>query len=151
VETESLISLPFVVLAGPDTPLADRTKTRKALHVKELAGQPFVDWLRDDPYGGANSARFEAHGTTVREVARVESFLHLFDLLRAFRQACAIAPDLRPLHPFPPEFHVWPLQEEEPQLIEVAALWPGGALSTETRHVLQGLRRRLASKRRKTE
>jgi DNA-binding transcriptional LysR family regulator len=151
LEAESLIALPFVVLAGPDTPLAAQAGTRKALHVKELEGQPFVDWLRDDPYGGANSARFAAHSVTVREVARVESFLHLFDLLRAFRQACAITPDLRPLHPFPPELHAWSLQEEQPQLIEVLALWPTGALSTETRHVLQGLRRRLRPQRRKTD
>jgi hypothetical protein len=87
----------------------------------------------------------------VREVARVESFLHLFDVLRAFRQACAIAPDLRPLHPFPPELHVWPLQEEQAQIIEVVALWPSGVQSSESRHVLQGLRRRLGQKRRKSE
>jgi hypothetical protein len=140
-----------VVLAGPDTPLASRAGARKALQVKDLEGQPFVDWLRDDPYGGANSARFATHSITVREVARVESFLHLFDVLRAFGQACAIAPDLRPLSPFPPELHVWPLQEEQPQLIEVVALWPSGALSTEARHVLQGLRRRVGQKRRKTD
>jgi hypothetical protein len=131
--------------------LASRASAPKALHVKELAAQPFVDWLRDDPYGGANSARFAAHGVTVREVARVESFLHLFDLLRAFPQACAIAPDLRPLRPFPPELHVWPLQEEEPQLIEVVALWRAGALSVEARQVLQGLRKRLSPERRKTD
>ncbi len=151
VETESLISLPFVVLAGPDTPLAAQAGTRKMLLVEDLEGQPFVDWLRDDPYGGANSARFEAHGVSVQEVARVESFLHLFDILRAFGQACAIAPDLRPLRPFPPELHLWPLQEEQPQLIEVVALWPAGALSTEARHVLQGLRRRLGQRRRKID
>ena len=49
----------------------DATPPARALHVKDLEGQPFVDWLRDDPYGGANSARFAAHGVTVREVARV--------------------------------------------------------------------------------
>ncbi|MBN1207760.1 MAG: LysR family transcriptional regulator [Myxococcaceae bacterium] len=150
-EAESLVALPFVVLAGRDSPLATRPGARKALHVKDLEGQAFVDWLRDDPYGGANSARFAAHEVTVREVARVESFLHLFDLLRAFRQACAITPDLRPLRAFPPELHVWPLQEEEPQLIEVVALWPAGAPSSEARHILQGLRRRLGQKRRKTD
>jgi len=151
VEAESLIALPFVVLAGPNTPLAARYEARTALHVKDLEGQPFVDWLRDDPYGGANSARFAAHSVTVREVARVESFLHLFDVLRAFGQACAIAPDLRPLRPFPPELHVWPFQEEQPQAIEVVALWPEGSQSAEARHVLQGLRRRLGHKRRKNE
>jgi DNA-binding transcriptional LysR family regulator len=151
VEAESLLGLPFVVLAGPDSALASRPNAPSALHVKDLDGQPFVDWLRDDPYGGANSARFATHGVTVREVARVESFLHLFDLLRAFRQACAITPDLRPLRSFPPELHVWPLREEEPQLVEVVALWPSGALGEATRHVLQGLRKRLGQKRRKTE
>jgi DNA-binding transcriptional LysR family regulator len=151
LEAESLISLPFVVLAGPDSPLAARTPARKALSVEDLEGEAFVDWLRDDPYGGANSARFAAHAVTVREVARVESFLHLFEVLRAFGQACAIAPDLRPLSPLPPELHVWPLQEEEPQLIEVVALWPSGTLSAEARMILQSLRRRLAAKRRKFE
>jgi DNA-binding transcriptional LysR family regulator len=151
VEFESLISLPFVVLAGPDSPLASRAGNPKTLQVKELEGQDFVDWLRDDPYGGANTARFATHGVTVREVARVESFLHLFDLLRAFRQACAIAPDLRPLRPFPPELHVWSLQEEQSQPIEVVALWPSGAHRAETHHVLQGLRRRLGQDRRKTD
>ncbi|MFL5348675.1 MAG: LysR substrate-binding domain-containing protein [Hyalangium sp.] len=151
VETESLISLPFAVLAGPDTPLAARAGARETLLVKDLEGQSFVDWLRDDPYGGANSARFEAHGVSVHEVARVESFLHLFDVLRAFGQACALAPDLRPLRAFPPELHVWPLEEEQPQLIEVVALWPAGMQTPETRHVLQGLRRRLSQRRRKTD
>jgi DNA-binding transcriptional LysR family regulator len=151
VDAESLLGLPFVVLAGPDSPLASRVPAAKALHVGDLRDQPFVDWLRDDPYGGANSARFTSHGVTVREVARVESFLHLFDVLRAFGQACAIAPDLRPLRPFPPELHVWPLQEEDPQLIEVVALWRAGALSAEARQVLQGLRKRLGTKRRKSE
>jgi DNA-binding transcriptional LysR family regulator len=151
VESESLIALPFVVLAGPDTPLTSHAGTRKALRVHDLEGQSFVDWLRDDPYGGANSARFSTHGVTVREVARVESFLHLFDVLRAFGQACAIAPDLRLLSPLPPELHVWSLQEEQAQIIEVVALWPTGVQSSETRHVLQGLRRRLGQKRRKSE
>ncbi|WP_224364738.1 LysR family transcriptional regulator [Hyalangium versicolor] len=151
IESESLVSLPFVVLAGPNTPLAEHTGPRKALQVKDLEGQSFVDWLRDDPYGGANSARFAAHNVTVREVARVESFLHLFDVLRAFGQACAVAPDLRLLSAFPPDLHVWPLQEEQPQFIEVVALWPAGSLTTETRHVLQGLRRRLGQRRRKID
>ena len=39
-------------------------------------------------------------------MARVESFLHLYDLLRAYR-ACAIAPDLRPLQPFPADVLAW--------------------------------------------
>ncbi|MDY7227344.1 LysR family transcriptional regulator [Hyalangium rubrum] len=151
VEAESLQALPFVVLAGPESTLRSRVGASRALHVKDLVEQPFVDWLRNDPYGGANTARFTAHQVRVREVARVESFLHLFDLLHAFPQACAITPDLRPLRPFPPEFHVWPLREEQPQFVEVVALWPMGAMSTEARLVLQGLRRRLGQKRRKSE
>ncbi|KFE69163.1 LysR family transcriptional regulator [Hyalangium minutum] len=150
VEAESLTTLPFVVLAGPRTPLAERYSSRTSLHVKDLEGQAFVDWLKDDPYGGANSARFTTHSVTVREVARVESFLHLFDVLRAFDQACAIVPDLRSLRPFPPDLHVWPFQEEQPQTIEVVALWPENMQSTEAKLVLQGLRRRL-QKRRKSE
>ncbi|SEM55600.1 DNA-binding transcriptional regulator, LysR family [Stigmatella aurantiaca] len=150
VEAESLLSLPFVVLAGPDSALNHPPRSGKAVHVSELEGEPFVDWLQDDPYGGANSARFTNHEVTVREVARVESFLHLFDVLRAFRQACAITPDLRPVHPFPPDLHVWPLQEEHSQVVEVVALWPSGALSAEARLVLKGLKQRL-TQRRKSE
>jgi len=140
VESESLLRMPFVVLAGPDNALGRQAASRKALHVTDLEGQRFVDWLRDDPYGGANSARFAAHSVTVEEVGRAESFLLLYELLRAFR-ACAITPDLRPMHPFPPDLHVWPLQEEEPQAVEVVALWPSGALSPGARLVLDGLRR----------
>ena len=73
-----------------------------------------MDWLREDPYGGANSARFAAHDVTVREVSRVQSFLHLYELLRAYR-ACAIAPDLRLLQLLPRRTcSVWPLREEQP-------------------------------------
>ncbi len=152
VEAESLLRLPFVVLAGPGSELALHHATRRALHVRDLEGQPFVDWLRDDPYGGANSARFATHGVTVREVARVESFLHLFDLLRAYR-ACAIAPDLRPLRPFPEDLTVWPLREEDPQFVEVVAMRPAGGPGSEAaRLVLDGLRQRLApARRRKNE
>ncbi|HSP80912.1 MAG TPA: LysR family transcriptional regulator, partial [Myxococcaceae bacterium] len=105
---------------------------------------PVVDWLREDPYGGANSARFAAHAVTVREVARVESILHLFELLRAFR-ACAITPDLRPMSPFPADLSVWPLREEPPQLVEVVALWPTGGPGPEASLLLQGLRQRFPS------
>jgi DNA-binding transcriptional LysR family regulator len=151
VETESLLHLPFVILAGPESELALHRSTRRSLHVRDLEGQAFVDWLRDDPYGGANSARFAAHDVTVREVSRVESFLHLFDLLRAFR-ACAIAPDLRPLRPFPEDLAVWPLREEDPQLVEVVALRPSGGPGSEAaRLVLDGLRHRLSPKRRKSD
>jgi DNA-binding transcriptional LysR family regulator len=118
VAARSLASLPFVVLASPGC----RLPSRRPLRVVDLAGAPFVDWLRDDPYGGVNGARFAAAGVDVREVARAESFLHLFDLLRAYR-ACAIAPDLRRLAPLPPDLVVAPLAEDEPQAVEVVALW----------------------------
>jgi DNA-binding transcriptional LysR family regulator len=152
LEAESLLRLPFVVLAGPQSDLGQHAGARRSLHVRDLEGQAFVDWLRDDPYGGANSARFAAHGVSVREVARGESFLHLFDLLRAFR-ACAIAPDLRPLRSFPEDLSVWPLREEDPQFIEVVALLPsGGPRSEAARLVLDGLRQRLTpTRRRKTD
>jgi DNA-binding transcriptional LysR family regulator len=151
VETESLLHLPFVVLAGPDSDLARHHGARRTLHVRDLQGQAFVDWLREDPYGGANSARFAAHDVTVREVSRVESFLHLFDLLRAFR-ACAIAPDLRLLRSFPEDLVAWPLREEAPQFVEVVALRPSGGPGSEAaRLVLDGLRHRLSSKRRKSD
>ncbi len=150
VDSESLLAMPFVVIAGPESDLAQHAATRRGLYVENLEGQAFVDWLRDDPYGGANSARFAEHGVTVREVARVESFLHLFELLRAFR-ACAIAPDLRPLRPFPDDLRVWPLREESPQSIEVVALRPTEGAGPEASTVLQGLRQRLKPKRRKTD
>lgn len=139
VATETLLRLPFCVLAGPTAALAATDK--RALRVTDLQDQPFVDWLRDDPYGGANAARFAAHRVSVREVARVESFLHLYELLRAFR-ACAIAPDLRPLQPFPPDIRAWPLREPEPQAVEVVALWPEGEQAPEAARVLDGLRQR---------
>lgn len=120
-----LASLPFVVLAAKACPL---DPAKASLRVKELAGLPFVDWLRDDPYGGANSARFAEAGIEVAEIARVESFLQLYPALRAFR-ACAIAPDLRALAPFPPDLRLWPLREKRPQAVEVVALWPSGGLS----------------------
>lgn len=114
VESESLLRMPFVVLAGPGCALASSAASRQTLHVRDLEGQPFVDWLRDDPYGGANSARFAAHGVTVSEVARVESFLLLYELLRAFN-ACAIAPDLRRMHPFPPTSTPGPSRKKSPR------------------------------------
>lgn len=152
VEAESLLHLPFVVLAGPGNELAARHATRRSLHVRDLEGQPFVDWQREDPYGSANAARFTAHDVTVREVSRVQSFLHLFDLLRAYR-ACAIAPDLRLLRSFPEDLCVWALREDAPQSVEVVALRPtGGPASEAARLVIGGLRQRLTSnKRRKNE
>jgi DNA-binding transcriptional LysR family regulator len=142
VETAVLLQLPFVVLAGPQNGLARLPASRRSVHVEDLEDQAFVDWLRNDPYGGANSARFAAHGVTVQEAARAESFLQLYELLRAYR-ACAIAPDLRPMQPFPPDLRVWRLQEETPQVVEIVALWPSGAPGTEAQGVLAGLRRRL--------
>lgn len=150
VDTESLLRMPFVVMAGPECELTLRSAGKRALQVRDLEAQAFVDWLRDDPYGGANTARFASHGVTVREVARVESFLHLFELLRAFR-ACAIAPDLRPLRPFPDDLTVWPLREEDPQSIDVVALWPSEGASPEASAIVEGLRQRLRPKRRKTD
>jgi DNA-binding transcriptional LysR family regulator len=146
VESESLLRMPFVVLAGPESALARASPPRRALQVKDLQGQRFVDWLRDDPYGGANSARFAAHGVTVEEVGQVESFLHLYDLLRAYR-ACAIAPDVRPTQPLPPDIRVWPLREEEPQAVEVVAMWPSGGASPGAHAILDRLRQRLRKRR----
>ncbi|MCU0685321.1 MAG: LysR family transcriptional regulator [Polyangiaceae bacterium] len=126
VAARSLALLPFVVLASPRC----RLPSRRPLRVADLEGAPFVDWLRDDPYGGANSARFIAAGVGVREVARAESFLHLFDLLRAYK-ACAITPDLRPLAPFPLDLSIAALAEPEPQAVEVVALWAEQGARTE--------------------
>lgn len=140
-----------MVLAGPGSPLEHNALSRRSLHVRDLHGLPFVDWQREDPYGGANSARFNAHDVVVHEVSRVQSFLHLFDLLRAYR-ACAIAPDLRLLRSFPEDLCVWPLREEDPQSVEVVALRPAGGPGSEAAQiVLGGLRQRLAVKRRKND
>lgn len=147
-EAESLLSLPFVVLAAPTSALARRTPaSRRALTVDALQGEAFVDWLRNDPYGGANAARFAAHRVAVHEAGRVESFLHLYELLRAYG-ACAITPDLRPLQAFPEDLRVWRLEEEAPQRVEVVALWPQGALGAEARRLVEGLRGRLGARRR---
>ncbi|HJW09774.1 MAG TPA: LysR family transcriptional regulator [Holophagaceae bacterium] len=142
VEFRSLASLPFVVIADPRGPL--RMKAR--MKVADLAGMPFVDWLRDDPYGGANSARFAAAAIQVREVARVESFLHLFDALRAYR-ACAIAPDLRRLAPFPADLMASPLVEPEPQVVEVVALFPAEGASAGAQACLDALSRFIKKRR----
>ena len=142
VENRTLLRMPFVVLAAPDAPLPEKARLRAG----DLAGAPFVDWLRDDPYGGANSARFAAAGIQVREVARVESFLHLFDVLRAYR-ACAIAPDLRRLGPFPKDLRVAALVEPEPQAVEVVALYPAEGASREAEEALRRLSRRLKARR----
>jgi DNA-binding transcriptional LysR family regulator len=138
-----LASLPFVVLAARGCPL-DLTKV--SLRVRDLAGLPFVDWLRDDPYGGANSARFAEAGIQVEEAARVESFLQLYPALRAFR-ACAIAPDLRALAPFPSDLRAWPLKEKRPQAVDVVALWPAGGLSGAAEACLEGLAKALLKRR----
>jgi len=143
VEYLSLKRLPFVVLAASQCALAQ--STRRSLRVRDLANQFFVDWLRDDPYGGANRARFESAGIQIREVARAESFLHLFEVIRAYK-ACAIAPDLRPLAPFPPDLKVWKLQEKESQAVEVVALWPSSSCSAEAKACLDLMKRRLKSR-----
>jgi DNA-binding transcriptional LysR family regulator len=145
VQARSLLSLPFVVLAAPGNPLM-RSKVT-VLRVADLDGQTFVDWLRDDPYGGANRARFETAGISVKEAGRAESFLHLFELLRAYR-ACAIAPDLGRLSPFPEDLRTWPLKESKALPVEVVALLPSGTPSPETVRVLDSLRKRIRSKRR---
>ena len=142
VENRTLLKLPFVVLAAPDAPLPKKAR----LQVRDLAGAPFVDWLRDDPYGGANSARFAAAGIPSREVARVESFLHLFAVLRAYK-ACAIAPDLRRLGGFPKDLRVTPLVEPEPQLVEIVALFPAEGASREAGLALRRLARQMAARR----
>lgn len=139
VQAQSLATLPFVVLASRACPLPEG---RTTLQVSDLAGLPFVDWLRDDPYGGANRVRFEQEGLVVREVARAESFLHLFELLRAY-QACAITPDLGRLSPFPADLRALPLRERKAQAVDVVALTPSGAPSPEVARILGVLRKRL--------
>ena len=138
-----LARLPFVVLAAKACPL---DAARPALRVKDLAGLPFVDWLRDDPYGGANSVRFAEAGIAVQEVAQVESFLQLYPALRAYR-ACAIAPDLRVLAPFPADLRAWPLRERRPQAVEVVALWPPGGPAPAAEASLAALERALPKRR----
>ena len=138
VEALRLVDLPFVVLASPDCPLPRRAR----LKVEHLEGLPFVDWLRDDPYGGANRARFEAAAIQVRETARVESFLQLYPALRAFG-ACAIAPDLRKLGPFPKDLVVKPFLEASPQPVAVVGLLPEGLADSAARDVLAWMRKKL--------
>ncbi len=147
VRTQSLLSLPFVVLAPGKSAFAKGRNRSPSLKVGDLRDQPFVDWLRDDPYGGANRARFENAGVAVKEMGRAESFLHLFDLLRAYG-AAAIAPDLRRLAPFPADLQAWPLKEARPQPVEVVALGPEGGWSPEAELLLAPLRKRLKTNRR---
>jgi DNA-binding transcriptional LysR family regulator len=142
VENRTLMRLPFVVLTAPDAPLPKKAK----LQVKDLAGVPFVDWLRDDPYGGANSARFAAAGIQLKEAARVESFLHLFAVLRAYK-GCAIAPDLRRLGAFPADLRVAALVEPEPQAVEVVALYPAEGASPGADLALKRLVRHMKARR----
>lgn len=143
VEFRALARLPFVVLAAPGCELPAGAPS---LRVEDLAGLPFVDWLRDDPYGGANSARFAEARVEVREAARVESFLQLYPALRAFR-ACAIAPDLRGLGPFPPDLRIWPLKERKAQVVEAVALWPAGGASAAAETCLRALAGHLRKRR----
>ncbi|WP_291271124.1 LysR family transcriptional regulator [Geothrix sp.] len=147
VEYRVLARLPFVVLAAPGCGLGCGLAPGAGfLRVKDLADKPFVDWLRDDPYGGANSARFAGAGIQVREAARVENFLQLYPTLRAFR-ACAIAPDLRALGPFPADLHIWPLKERKAQAVEVVALWPSGGASAAAEACLKALAAHLRKRR----
>ncbi len=143
VESQVLAKLPFVVLTAAGSPTARKHETRQYLKVADLAGLPFVDWLRDDPYGGANNQRFAEAGITVKEVARVESFLQLYPALRAYG-ACAITPDLRPLAPFPADMRAWRLQEPTPQIVEVVALEPAGGARAEALACLGFLKASLA-------
>jgi DNA-binding transcriptional LysR family regulator len=137
----SLARLAFVVLAAPGSPLMRRPGP--SLSVKDLDRQRFVDWLRTDPYGGANAARFATAGIEVEEVARVEGMLQLYPCLRAYR-ACAIAPDLRALAPPPADFQVWRLRERRPQAVEVVALWPASGLRPEAALLLEALKGSIA-------
>lgn len=141
VEAQTLLHLSSVVFAGPRCEVVHRGRGRSVLRVADLQGLPFVDWLREDPYGGANRARFEANGIGVSEVARVDSFLPLFELLR-LHSACAVGPDLSMLRPFPRDIRTWKLVEDPPQEVEVVAIWPTGTLRTEARTFLQSLKDR---------
>lgn len=143
VEHQVLARLPFVVLGSSACGLDPGAGS---VGVRDLAGLPFVDWLRDDPYGGANSARFEAADIRVQEVARVESFLQLYPTLRAYG-ACAIAPDLRRLDAFPKDLLVWSLKERKAQAVDVVALWPAGGPSAPAEACLQALGRFLRKRR----
>ncbi len=142
--SRTLVRLGFVVLAAKTAGLG--RKARKTLQVKDLAGQRFVDWLRSDPYGGANTARFEAAGIVVNEVARVESMRQLYPCLQAYR-ACAIAPDLRPFEAFPSDLDVWPLREPVRQEVCVVALWPASGLRREAASLLDWLEASIARRK----
>jgi DNA-binding transcriptional LysR family regulator len=143
VEHRVLARLPFVVLAAP---ACDLPAEAAFLRVKDLADRPFVDWLRDDPYGGANSARFLEADIQVHEVARVESFLQLAPALLAFN-ACAIAPDLQSLGGHPGDLKRWPLKERKAQAVEVVALWPSGGASAAAEACLKALSVQLRKRR----
>lgn len=146
VASLSLRELPFAVLAGPGCVLESKLGRRRSVPLRELEGLPFVDWLRDDPYGGANSARFAEHDITVKEVARVESFLQLYVFLRVHR-ACAIGPDLRGLGQVPEDIRSWRLEETQPQSVELVALWPARGLTPGAEALLEGLKGRMAKGR----
>ncbi len=138
VDARAILDLPFVVLAPRQGAFAARFTKRRRLQVAHLAGERFVDWLRDDPYGGANAQRFAHAAIDVNEVARVESFLHLFPALTAY-DAVAIAPDLSRLAPFPEELRAWPLLEDAPQSVSVVAITPSGGASVEAAKALETL------------
>jgi DNA-binding transcriptional LysR family regulator len=138
VDARAILDLPFVVLAPSNGAFAAKYGKRRRLEVAHLAGARFVDWLRDDPYGGANAQRFAHASIEVQEVARVESFLHLFPALVAY-EAVGIAPDLSRLAPFPSELRAWPLAEDAPQAVSVVAMTPSGGASVEAVRALETL------------
>ena len=140
VEARAMLDLPFVVLAAKTSAFAEKYAKRRRLRVEHLEGARFVDWLRDDPYGGANAQRFATSSVTVEEVARVESFLHLFPALAAY-DAVAIAPDLSRLAPYPTNVRAWALDEDAPQLVSVVAMTPSGGASVEAERALESLAR----------
>lgn len=125
IVVEILLSLPFVVMAPAASALARRHRRRKALRVEQLAGEPFVDWAREDPYGHANAARFAEAGVTVREQARAENYLQLFPVLRAYG-AFAIGPSVSMIGPVPDDIVTWRLEEDAPPTVDVVALLPNG-------------------------
>ncbi len=140
VEAKVLLDLPFVVLAPKTSIFATKFAKRRRLRVEHLEGVRFVDWLRDDPYGAANAQRFSSSEIAVNEVARVESFLHLFPALTAY-EAVAIAPDLSRLAPFPGDLRAWALDEDAPQLVSVVAMTPSGGASVEAVRALETVTR----------
>jgi DNA-binding transcriptional LysR family regulator len=134
VTSRNLVRTGFIVIAAPTMRLG--APKARALAVKDLGGQPFVDWLHREPDDEANASRFEAAGITVREVARVESMRQLYPCLRAYR-ACAIAPDLRMFRSFPGDLKIWRLRERQARYVQVVALWPASGLRPEAETLLE--------------